>query len=150
MLLMPASAAGVVAPAHATVVSTFEKLTTPGIDALVTGVWANATEAVSARTAVRSDLRITELLDAGAEREAMLLGAIDGDDASRDHVGVADEVRRQFFVDRVRRGACSLGEHAGEERRGHVADGEVHAALHHLGNRGAQIRQPFDTGRGED
>src|SRR6185436_11789044 len=40
-----ASAAGDVAPAHATVVSTFEKLTMPGTVALATGVCADTTAA---------------------------------------------------------------------------------------------------------
>src|SRR5262245_61283747 len=43
-----AGPAGDVAPAHATVVSTCEKLTMPGTDDLVTVVWASAITAVSA------------------------------------------------------------------------------------------------------
>src|SRR6266853_5549196 len=140
MFFTSASAAGVVAPAQATVVSTFEKLTTPGTDAFVTGACAPTTFAESARATAISALRMVQLLKRGGQCEAALLRAIDAKNARSHQVRVADEIRGQLGVHARGLPAHRLRQQTGEEGRRQLADGELHALLQYLVDRRPHVR----------
>src|SRR5262245_32080413 len=118
MLLIPASAAGVVAPAHATVVSTLAKLTTPGTDALETDVCARPSVAEQATTAAAMKIRtFITASERGRQRVAAFLRAVHGDDARGRHVGVGDQVRDELLVNSIRRAVGRHRQLTGEELR---------------------------------
>src|SRR4030095_8015187 len=84
----------------------------------------------------------SRLRSAGVDvRVAMLLGVADGDDPGRHHMGVADQVGGQLFVDRLGLALRLAGETAGDAERGLIADRKVHAELDQRVDGGGAVGQ---------
>src|SRR5262245_5913050 len=130
IFLISATAEGVTAPAHATVVSTRTRFVMPGTVSFVT-CCASAMPIRTIAPIIADANFIEPPLNAMSERVASLLGSAHRHNSSRNHVRIGEYVRDQLFINFVGLAAVRRRDRSRKPARRKSADGHVTAALNH-------------------